>query len=637
MSIKIEHLIKRYEGHLVVNDVSLDVADGELFVLLGPSGSGKSTILRMIAGLAAVDGGRVLLRGEDVTQLPPQARSTGFVFQHYALFPHMTVADNVEFGLRVQRVPSGECRRRREELLDLVGLSGLGNRLPRQLSGGQQQRVALARALAPRPSVLLLDEPFGALDAKIRVELRRALQTIQHEVGITTIFVTHDQEEAFDLGDRLGVMNLGRLLEVGPPSELYLRPETEFTATFLGSVNLVVGTTTRSGIEIGPLRFPSGLQVSQDFSPRPVQVLFRPEDVALAPEAQMLSGPSLGRGKVEQNTFVGAYERLWLRLPPMPGMRPIAPTPPFGSNTVLIEAMRTQDQARHFPLAPGDGAWIGVRRVHALDHPGLSLLLVTDSSLAGQVALAFGAQVAQRTQARGMVLGAGLTYAQVEAQVQAVRDQFADLPALDLRASYDTSAAAVSSATERTPYDLVVLTRGSDAIDMVQRVLDAGKHHALLVPRSGAPVPTSALVCVAGTEPSKEDMLFAGRFCRQLDTEVTLLTVRTDDTAQAIDPARVQHFLDAAVRSLALLEIPAATLVRPGPLVEAITREMTSGRYELLVLGAPLHRLASARIRTFVANEFDYPVLIVRSAYATQLGTSTGDGASNDVEEEMVS
>jgi len=219
MSIILDQLTKRYEGHPVVNRLSLEIANGEFFVLIGPSGSGKSTVLRMIAGLNSVDEGRVILHGRDVSLATPQQRGVGFVFQHYALFQHMSVADNIEFALRVRKVPFNQRQKRRDELLELVGLAGLGGRLPDQLSGGQQQRVALARALAHKPEVLLLDEPFGALDAKIRVELRRALRGIQTELGITTIFVTHDQEEAFELADRLAVMNFGRLLEVGTPSE----------------------------------------------------------------------------------------------------------------------------------------------------------------------------------------------------------------------------------------------------------------------------------------------------------------------------------------------------------------------------------------------------------------------------------
>jgi sulfate transport system ATP-binding protein len=200
MSIVLDQLTKLYDGRPVVNRVSLEIGNGELFVLIGPSGSGKSTVLRMIAGLNAVDEGRVILHGHDVTWATPQQRGVGFVFQHYALFQHMSVADNIEFGLRVRRVAPGQRQERRDELLELVGLAGLGGRFPSQLSGGQQQRVALARALAHQPQVLLLDEPFGALDAKIRVDLRRALRQIQTELGITTIFVTHDQEGGIRAG-----------------------------------------------------------------------------------------------------------------------------------------------------------------------------------------------------------------------------------------------------------------------------------------------------------------------------------------------------------------------------------------------------------------------------------------------------
>ncbi len=246
MSIRLEQLTKRYDGRAVVSNVTLDVATGELCVLLGPSGSGKSTILRLVAGLAPCDGGRILLDGQDLAPVPARDRGLGFVFQSYALFRHQTVSENVEFALRVRGESARARRQRREELLELVGLAGLGQRLPAQLSGGQQQRVALARALAHRPRVLLLDEPFGALDARIRLELRRSLSRIQRELAVTTLFVTHDQEEAFELADRLAVMSQGRLVEDGPPRELYLRPQTEFAATFLGGANLLVGQQRRA-------------------------------------------------------------------------------------------------------------------------------------------------------------------------------------------------------------------------------------------------------------------------------------------------------------------------------------------------------------------------------------------------------
>jgi len=219
MSIVLENLTKYYGGRRIVDRVSLEIADGELFVLLGSSGSGKSTVLRLIAGLARVDSGTVNLFGRDVTSVPAQERGVGFVFQNYSIFRHMTVAKNIEFGLRLRGVPRADRRRKSDELLELIGLGGLGDRYSHQLSGGQQQRVALARALAYEPRVLLLDEPFGALDAKIRSQLRRTLRDLQRALHVTTILVTHDQEEAFELADRIGVVERGRLPRRRPRSD----------------------------------------------------------------------------------------------------------------------------------------------------------------------------------------------------------------------------------------------------------------------------------------------------------------------------------------------------------------------------------------------------------------------------------
>src|ERR1700712_4891350 len=249
MSIRIEQVTKFYQGVPVVNDVTIEIQPGEFFVLLGPSGSGKSTLLRALAGLTHIDHGRLSLHGRDVTELPARERGVGLVFQHYALFRHMTVADNIEFALRVRRMKSADRRKRRQELLRLVALEGMDERLPGQLSGGQQQRVAVARALAHKPEVLLLDETFGALDAKIREELRRTIRQVQRELGISPVVVTHDREDALAMADRIGVMNLGRLLEVGKPDELYARPATRFVATFLGAANLLLALQTRTGIQ----------------------------------------------------------------------------------------------------------------------------------------------------------------------------------------------------------------------------------------------------------------------------------------------------------------------------------------------------------------------------------------------------
>src|SRR5882724_7362409 len=288
MSITLDQVTKRFQGLPVVNDVSLDIGDGEFFVLLGPSGSGKSTLLRAIAGLAGVDHGRIALHGRDVTHVSAKERGVGLVFQNYALFRHMTVADNIEFALRVRRMKSAARRQRRQELLRLVSLEGMDERLPAQLSGGQQQRVAVARALAHKPEVLLLDEPFGALDAKIREELRRTIRQVQRELGITTVLVTHDQEEAFALADRIGVMNLGRLLEMGQPQELYARPATRFVATFLGAANLILARQTRDGIRMGANTV-AAAESSPGVNEHEAVAVVRPEEVEVAASRDGLS------------------------------------------------------------------------------------------------------------------------------------------------------------------------------------------------------------------------------------------------------------------------------------------------------------------------------------------------------------
>jgi sulfate/thiosulfate transport system ATP-binding protein len=245
MSIQVDHVTRRFGSFLALDDVSLDVGSGELVALLGPSGSGKTTLLRIIAGLEAQDSGKVLFHGEDTSYTDVRKRQVGFVFQHYALFDHMTILDNVAFGLRVKpraiRLPDAEIKRRAAELLELVQLGRFSTRFPNQLSGGQRQRVALARALAVEPKVLLLDEPFGALDAKVRKELRRWLRRLHDEVHVTSVFVTHDQEEAMEIADRVVVMRAGKIEQVGTPDEVYHTPASAFVYEFLGDVNRFEG------------------------------------------------------------------------------------------------------------------------------------------------------------------------------------------------------------------------------------------------------------------------------------------------------------------------------------------------------------------------------------------------------------
>ncbi|HKY13217.1 MAG TPA: TOBE-like domain-containing protein [Gaiellaceae bacterium] len=237
MAIEAHSVTKRFGEFVAVDDVSISVPTGSLTALLGPSGSGKSTLLRVVSGLEQPDDGRVVIEGEDVTGLPPQRRGIGFVFQHYAAFKHMTVRKNVAFGLEIRRRPRAEIKTRVDELLELVQLTGLAKRYPAQLSGGQRQRMALARALAVEPTVLLLDEPFGALDARVRKELRAWLRRLHEEVHVTTIFVTHDQEEAMEIADQIVLMNQGRVEQVGGARDLYEQPANEFVMSFIGPVS----------------------------------------------------------------------------------------------------------------------------------------------------------------------------------------------------------------------------------------------------------------------------------------------------------------------------------------------------------------------------------------------------------------
>jgi sulfate/thiosulfate transport system ATP-binding protein len=308
VAIAVRNLSKRYGTFQAVDNVSFDVPAGQLVALLGPSGSGKSTILRMIAGLETAETGAVELTGEDATAVPIQHRGVGFVFQHYALFRHMTVRENIAFGLKVRKVKKAEIRERVDALLDLVQLSGYAARYPSQLSGGQRQRVALARALAPRPKVLLLDEPFGALDAKVREELRTWLRRLHDEVHVTSLFVTHDQQEAFEVADQVVVLNRGRVEQMGPPQELYENPKTPFVTSFLGTVNVLRGQTASGVAVLG-----EGIHVPTEIDGQnlPVSVYIRPHDLDLAHER---NGKPSWPGRVSRITPLGASVRLDIEL-----------------------------------------------------------------------------------------------------------------------------------------------------------------------------------------------------------------------------------------------------------------------------------------------------------------------------------
>jgi spermidine/putrescine ABC transporter ATP-binding subunit len=315
-TVRLDALIKQYDGPPVVDRVTLDIADGEFLTLLGPSGCGKTTTLRMIAGLVLPSAGRIWIGDQDVSKQPPQHRDVGMVFQDYALFPHLSVADNIAFGLVERRVPQAARAARVAELLELVRLPGLDARYPAELSGGQQQRVAFARAIAHTPRVLLMDEPLGALDLKLREAMQEELRRLQRQLGITTVYVTHDQVEAMRMSDRIAVMNGGRVEQLGSPTAIYERPETAFTAGFVGSINFVSGRCVGRDGGCHVVETPAGrLRAAangREPGTAPITLAVRPEHLRLA-AGDAADNENRIDGRITGSAFLGNLVQLMVR------------------------------------------------------------------------------------------------------------------------------------------------------------------------------------------------------------------------------------------------------------------------------------------------------------------------------------
>jgi sulfate/thiosulfate transport system ATP-binding protein len=556
MSITLDQVTKRYQGAPVVNDVSIDVGEGEFFVLLGPSGSGKSTLLRAIAGLTGVDHGRIALHGKDVTHMSARQRGVGLVFQNYALFRHMTVGDNIEFALRVRRQKAAERRARRKELLRLVALEGMDDRLPTQLSGGQQQRVAVARALAHKPEVLLLDEPFGALDAKIREELRRTIRQVQRELNITTVLVTHDQEEAFALADRIGVMNLGRLLESGKPDELYATPATRFVATFLGAANLLLARQTADGIRFGATpvnaRATDKLEGSREHE---VVAVLRPEEVELAPTRDNLRTNFIANGSVEELVFTGAMERMRVRLAngsAAPQLTSVETTP----GTAVLEVTRTQHEQRSFPVAIGQSVAIGVRRIHVLPTP-----------LSSYTACAMDQTAADRLAQHPFLM------------------ELATRMKTRIATRVEPELAMLEGGRATTPISgVAVVGARADAAAQIEWLLENGAAEVLVLPTHLGP-PQRVLIHWLDDDARRPTLAVAASLLRHVAAEAVYVGIMPEGASDSQRPFGVRTLLDARSEAQAVHGLEMRTELRFGGAAEELHRQLSETPDQMLILG----------------------------------------------------
>jgi sulfate transport system ATP-binding protein len=602
MSIRFEQVTKRYHAAPVVNDVTLRIDAGEFFVLLGPSGSGKSTLLRLAAGLSEVQHGRISLHGRDVTHVRARDRGVGLVFQHYALFRHMTVGENVEFALRVRGVRRSARAARRDQLLQLVALEGFADRLPDQLSGGQQQRVAVARALAHEPQVLLLDEPFGALDAKIRVELRETIRQVQRRLGMTTILVTHDQEEAFSLADRIGVMHNGRLLETGRPESLYHHPATRFVATFLGAANLFLGERGPAGLRLGKRFIAGGTSLraakGDPGSEHEVVTVVRPEDIELAEhEEQLHSGP-LGAGQVLSVDFNGASERLRVLLEPDWGVvsaigREHRSGGALAAEPQGIEVIRTSTEQTRLALKAGQRVALGIRRFHLLPTPIASFRLLTSSPATAEA------------------LRASPLLRQLVESMQA--------PVLD-----SLEGAAEGMERDSTVGGVGVIAAGRGSIGEIARAAAHGRRWLLCIPPRAA-LPARILIQCDHEAARSATLRLVASVMRHLHAEATFVSLQSPTAPRAEATSAFRRLLDARAELQEIHGLDIRTDVHIGDAATWAGQLSLANPPALVVIGLEcspedLERTLSADFGALFGDASGCPVLLSYTEAQAQVG-----------------
>jgi sulfate transport system ATP-binding protein len=611
MSIRFEQVTKRYNGAPVVNDVSLRIDAGEFFVLLGPSGSGKSTLLRLAAGLTEVHHGRISLHGRDVTHVRARDRGVGLVFQHYALFRHMTVGENVEFALRVRGVRRRARAERRDQLLQLVALEGYADRLPDQLSGGQQQRVAVARSLAHEPQVLLLDEPFGALDAKIRVELRETIRQVQRRLGMTTILVTHDQEEAFSLADRIGIMHNGRLLETGRPETLYRHPASRFVATFLGAANLFLGERGPAGLRLGKRFIASGTSLraakGDPSGDHEVVTVVRPEDIELAEhEEQLHSGP-LGAGQVLSVDFNGALERLRVHLEPDSGVVSAIGREHRSSGSTAVSAepqgidvIRTSTEQARLAIRAGQRAPLGIRRFHLLPTPIASFRLLASSP-------ATAAALRETPLLRQLVES-------MQAPVLEPLDH------------------AEGSEREGGTAGVGVIAAGRGSIGEIARAAAQGRRWLLCVPPRGA-LPGRILIQCDHEAARSATLRLVASVMRHLHAEATFVSLQSPTAPRAEATSAFRRLLDARAELQEIHGLDIRTDVHIGDPASWAAQLSLSSPPALVVLGIEcrpedLERTLSSNFGALFSDASACPVMLSYTEAQAQVGAGSFDSIS---------